>query len=340
MKNPEQQNEDMLEMLSREGVLINVSVRYWRAAKKLKPEDLGLDLQVIASDLISLGHKKLLKKDALRPFSLIESRAHALIEANTFPFLGGLGHFLPNAKLEEVTSQLDSLEREFTEARDTFVANYADVREEALTEWANVAAGLVDDPEQLLGTIHASFPRRDQMHDRFSFSTYLFQVAAPQELSLELVTAGDQLAMARARGQAAAKAAEKIREGAEGFITDCVASLRQQTAQLCDEMLKSMQTGTSGVHQRTLNRLVRFIDQFKAMNFIGDRQMEEQLDRVRREFLGQSAEEYRDDAFARQRLQSGLQDLAKTATDLAHQDSRDLVGQFGKMGQRRFHLAA
>ena len=68
--------------------------------------------------------------------------------------------------------------------------------------------------------------------------------------------------------------------------------------------------------------------------------VEEQLDQVRREFLSRSAEEYRDDAFARERLQSGLQELAKTATDLAHQDSRDLVGQFGKMGQRRFHLAA
>jgi len=281
-----------------------------------------------------------LKKDALRPFSLIESRAHALIEANTFPFLGGLGHFLPNAKLEEITSQLDALEREFTETRDTFVANYADVREEALREWTDVAASLVDDPEQLLGTIHASFPRRDQVQQRFGFSTYLFQVAAPQELSLELVAAGDQLAMARAREHAAAKAAARIREGAEGFITDCVASLRKQTAQLCEEMLKSMHSGTSGVHQRTLNRLVRFIDQFKAMNFVGDRQMEEQLDQVRREFLGQSAEEYRDDVFARQRLQTGLQDLAKTATDLAHQDSRDLVSQFGRMGHRRFHLAA
>ncbi|MBT7060821.1 MAG: DUF3150 domain-containing protein, partial [Lentisphaerae bacterium] len=41
--------------------MISVSVRYWRAAKKLTPEDLGLDQRAIASDLISLGHKKLLK---------------------------------------------------------------------------------------------------------------------------------------------------------------------------------------------------------------------------------------------------------------------------------------
>ena len=34
-------NHDLLRVLTREGVLINVSVRYWRGCKKLKPEDLG-----------------------------------------------------------------------------------------------------------------------------------------------------------------------------------------------------------------------------------------------------------------------------------------------------------
>ena len=39
---------NLLDVLTREGVLINVSVRYWRATKKLKPEDLGLDPTQVA----------------------------------------------------------------------------------------------------------------------------------------------------------------------------------------------------------------------------------------------------------------------------------------------------
>ena len=35
--------KQLLDALTREGVLINVSVRYWRATRKLKAEDLGLD---------------------------------------------------------------------------------------------------------------------------------------------------------------------------------------------------------------------------------------------------------------------------------------------------------
>ncbi len=33
----------LLDVLTREGVLVNVSVRFWRGCKKLKPEDLGLE---------------------------------------------------------------------------------------------------------------------------------------------------------------------------------------------------------------------------------------------------------------------------------------------------------
>ena len=36
-------DQSLLSVLTREGVLINVSVRFFRGCKKLKPEDIGLD---------------------------------------------------------------------------------------------------------------------------------------------------------------------------------------------------------------------------------------------------------------------------------------------------------
>ncbi len=333
-------NNQLLDVLTHEGVLINVSVRYWRATKKLKAEDLGLDPDCVSDRLISLGHKKLLPKESLQPFALIEGRAHALIEADTFVFLNGLSHFLPNAKLEEVTGRLDELRNEFELAKADFLSRYEELREQALHEWAAIAPTLVPEPERLLATIEVSFPARDRMERSFSFEVALFQIRVPERLDLTITNRIEQEEIQTARARAAEAAAEQIRRGAEAFVTDCVASLRQQTAQLCDEMLESMRTCKTGVHQKTLNRLVRFIDQFKSMNFVGDRQMEEQLERVRQEFLVRSAEEYRDDAFARSRLEQGLQGLADTARDLARQDSQALVTRFGEMGRRRFNLAA
>jgi len=68
------QNQPLLAVLTRKGVLISISVRYWRAAKKLRPEDHGLDPDDITDRLISLGHKKPPPWEALAPFAINESR--------------------------------------------------------------------------------------------------------------------------------------------------------------------------------------------------------------------------------------------------------------------------
>jgi hypothetical protein len=333
-------NGQLLDVLTREGVLINVSVRYWRATKKLNAEDLGLEAERVTERLISLGHKRLLPREALESFALIEGRAHALIESGTFPFLNGLGHFLPNTKLEEVTGRLAALEQEFQSAQRSFLGRYTELRQQALTEWTEAAKRLVSDPERLVAAIEAAFPDPDRMARQFGFSVHLFQIQAPEGMHLEMVRVGDQQQIAQARTQAALQAADQIHREVQSFVSDCVASLRQQTTQLCTEMLESMRTGKTGVHQKTLNRLVKFIDEFKQLNFAGDHQMEAELERVRQEFLNRTAEEYRDDNGAKLRLQQGLQALAQTARDLAGQDSRELVERFGNLGQRRLHLAA
>src|SRR5512135_2861432 len=105
-------------------------------------------------------------------------------------------------------------------------------------------------------------------------------------------------------------------------------------------MLESIATCETGVHQRTLNRLVKFIEQFKSMNFVNDGEMEQQLETVRKELLNRSAEEYRDSTKARNQLVAGLSQLRDTAKALANQDAAELMQRFGEMGKRKFHLAA
>jgi hypothetical protein len=332
------QENQLLDALTREGVLISVSVKYWRATKKLKAEDLGLDPESVESRLITLGHKKLIPKEALQAFALIEGRVHGLVEANSFPFLNGLAHFLPNTKLEEVTQKLRELDREFLTEKRRFLSNYSEMRKSAMIEWRAAAQKLVATPETLVATIEESFPCPERMEESFGFDTQLFQITIPEGLGMNPVTVKDQIAVMAARENAARQAAEKIGEGVEGFVADCVASLRKETAKLCEEMLSSMKGGKTGVHQKTLNRLVKFIDEFKALNFVGDSQLEDELERVKREFLSQSAEEYRDSGYARERLESGLKHLANTARDMARQDARELVENFGQLGVRRFHI--
>jgi hypothetical protein len=199
---------------------------------------------------------------------------------------------------------------------------------------------LVKDPARLVAAIEDSFPFAERMEKYFAFDINLFQIAVPERLGLELVSLEDQRQMAAARQRASDQAGAKIRGEVEKFAADCVARLRQQTAQLCGEMLRSIQTSETGVHQKTLNRLLKFIDQFKQMNFLNDTEMERQLEEARRELLSRTAEEYRDSRTARQRLAQGLSKLGDEARRLAQTDARELVQRFGEMGRRKFHLAA
>jgi hypothetical protein len=330
----------LLNVLTRSGVLINVSVRYWRGCKKLKAEDIGLEHTQVSDRLISLGHKRLLPKEATASLALIEGRAHAVIEANTFPFLNGLAHFLPNGRLEEVMGKLRDLEREFWTAKQSFLNCYASLRADASEEWRVMAQKLSPDPERVLATIEDSFPALGQMDRFFGFEIQLFQVTLPERLSIDLVSETQQREVILARQRAAQEAAAKIRRDTEIFVADCVAALREQTATLCSEMLQSINTSETGVHQKTLNRLVRFIDQFKAMNFANDSEMDAQLESVRKELLGRTAEEYRNSEFAREQLVNGLEALRNRASALARENASHLVQRFGELGKRKFNLAA
>ena len=336
-------NTDLLSALTREGVLINASVRYPRFHKKLSPADLGLSPDQVSERLMSLGHKRLLPQEALADLALVESRTHAILDKGTFPFLGGIGHFLPNAKLVDVQEQLNAQHSHFQQARENFLAAYRDLRDEALTEWEIAIrhlAGSRDEAACLYAQIAESFPRREKLADKFAFEVHLFQIAIPGDLGMELVTFAEQNEVRRARHEAAESASRQIRAGVEGFVGECITELRHQTAQLCDDMLGSMRAGkTDGVHQKTLNRLVKFIDDFKQLNFANDTAMEQQLDKVRSELLSRSAEDYRNSPVATRSLEAGLSQLRDQARELATQDARELVERFGQMGRRKLQLA-
>lgn len=329
----------LLDALTREGVLISLNIRFWRATKKLQAQDLGLDPDDVTRRLISLGHKKLLPREALGAFALIESRAHALVTENTFPFLNGLARFLPNPQLASVQQRLERLHREFEAEKTRFRERYATLREEALSEWREAARRLSRDPARIMAGIEDAYPAANRLDGYFLFAVNLFQVRAPERLEAQLIEAGDQQAIIAAREHAARQANERIEAGVDTFVRDCVADLREQTATLCDEMLESMRTGKTGVHQRTLNRLIGFIDHFKSLNFAGDRELEARLEEVRRQFLNRDAESYRDDARARRRLNRGIANLADAARELAREDTQDIVERFGQMGVRRLNLS-
>jgi len=331
------QNQSLLDAVCRRGVLVSTSVRYWRGCKRLNAEDLGLDPAQVSDRLIQLGHKRLIPRDALSAFSLIESRTHASVESASFPFLGGIARFVPNPRLAEITDRLDKLRDEFREATLDFVAGYTPLRENALAEWRDAARNLGGSGgEHLILTIEQSFPPAGEIAKRFAFETRLFQIAAPDSIRLEVAEGMEQLEIAEDRRRIADDASRRLQSDLDGFIRESVASLREETARLAGEVIATIDGSESGIHQRTLNRLTSFIESFRTLNFAGDQQLEATLERFRRELLNRSAEDYRNDSGARNSLNEGLARLRQTAVQLAAGDAREVVSRFGQLGNRRF----
>ena len=214
-----------------------------------------------------------------------------------------------------------------------------ELRSAALVRWEDAAHSLVDDPEMLLAKIGDAFPPVEAMDRYFSYTISMFQLSVPDVPQLDLIEAGTRQELLDVRRQAATEARFAIQNSCQDFIADSVATLRQETAKLCSQMLGTI-SSTDNVHQKTLNRLMKFIDQFKQLNFANDAEMAEQLDAVRKEFLGRTAEEYRNSGTARDQLVNGLSQLRDKANDLAQQDATELVQSFGQMGRRKFTLAA
>ena len=329
----------MLEAITRQGVLYAASVRYWRGCKQLKAEDLGIDPSHVDERLIRLGHKRLVPKEALAPFALIEGRVHAAIEAASFPFLGGIARFVPNTRLEEVTRGIEKLRDEFRDATLAFVADYSPMRENALNEWREAARHLNGSAARLLATIEASFPPAGEIAAKFNFETRVFQVAVPDSLRLEVASSVEQQTIMDARRRVAEDATRRMQADLDGFVRESVTALREEAARIAGEVLATIDSSENGVHQRTLNRLTTFIDQFKTLNFAADTQLEATLERFRRDILSRSAEDYRNNPGAMGNLTEGLSRLRESAVQLAANDARDVVARFGQLGVRKFAIA-
>ena len=149
----------------------------------------------------------------------------------------------------------------------------------------------------------------------------------------------DQLETADQRRRIAEEAGRRLQADLDSFIRESVAALREEAGRLAGEVLETLDHSTVVVHQRTLDRLTDFIGRFRSLNFAGDAQLEQTLERFRQELLTRSAEDYRNDRSAMSALTQGPTRLRENAVQLARSDARDIIARFGRMGGRRLAVA-
>jgi len=335
----QRQQQSLLDVISQDGVFLALHVGYWRGTAELRREELGLSKTVDNTELLSLGRKYLVPKQIMRRFGQLEKQARAALNRRTWPFFGGTCRYAPNRSLPEILRELDAFKAEFNDEAERLITAWPALRAEAMEQWGAQARKMSDeldiDSAQLIAAVNGKLPlTTDKMRRRFFYNYDVFSVAFPDGTVPQAVQ-GQAVIEARARAVNDAKG--YIRESANNFVSECVQTLRQETVQLCDEVLHS--THARGrVHGKTVSRLVKFLDRFRMMNFANDTEMAQVLESAITELSAFAPGANRKGKQAFNSFNEGVAALRRHAIALAERDPSEVVTSFAEGEHRPLNL--
>ena len=106
-------------------LVVAPDIRIWTAQTKLRADDFADDAKDLLppSDLASLGTKRLIDAEKLRPFAKYKSRVVSLLSRRGIPFMPG-SWLIPNEFSGEIDKAMESLRSEFTTAKAAFLSEY------------------------------------------------------------------------------------------------------------------------------------------------------------------------------------------------------------------------
>jgi hypothetical protein len=268
------------------GQLCDVHISYWTGLRKLTPGDLGLDADDCPEDLVSLGRKRLLPKEALAEFKKVDATARKIISPPhgfKFPATSS-AYFIPVARIPTIQTRLIECKARFIEALREFQDIYPAERRKMMAQWANhlwnraVQSIHVDNQESwvqaALERIDALYPTQDNVVESFQFRWDWFRIAFPDGDSFPIALEQDQV-----RGEMMAKYRQYADRRIQAFLENIVRSLRVAATEICAKWAESIEAGKP-IHHMRLRELHEFVARFRDMNFVQDRVLESQLNEL------------------------------------------------------------
>jgi hypothetical protein len=111
--------------LMREGVVVKLHIRRWRAKARLDLADLGLPSEAddLIGDLLNLGDKRLLPQELAKQLEAIESAGRKCLERNGYTTFWGT--FVPASNFDAWKAENDNQKARYLAARDEINQSYA-----------------------------------------------------------------------------------------------------------------------------------------------------------------------------------------------------------------------
>jgi len=327
--------------------LVQHSVRYPNPQMPNRPEFFGLPENSENKKIRSLGRMKLFpeevqaevfgddaKDSPLQKLALIRSRLQGFINTFTIPFANGLANAMPDSKLPAFSALVGQWQKEFNEARSQYLNSYDDLQEESITFWRKHAELYKVTPQQMEDAIRGFFDPIEKFEDKFLFQVLHFNVTTPADIAKEGIPTAEQEAIYEARQKVAQESAAKLREARDQFIVDAVTEMRERATKTFNELKLSVEEDKW--NQKSINSVLKFIDQFKDMNFFDDKELEAFLEQQRTMF-SQTAKDIKADKSGNMTagLQKNIDEAIGKLKEMAAADKQEVIKKFQKLGSSR-----
>lgn len=261
------------------------------------------------------------------------------MEVNSFHFPIGNARFVPKKKFVEVHKDLNELKATYMALVDKLIENYEAHKLQMVPIYMEAAetAFLKSQPEQKEFSIEGlenekqefinNFMKRIQDHypdaitlrEKFDLYWDVFQVSMPEmeEADAQNLEAAE---LAKIEYQ------KQVQQKMAGFVDDVVTSLRSQATELCSKMAQSLKEGKV-IHSKSIQSLKDYIENFKSLNFVGDKVVEEQLDTFKKEFLDiHDAKTINESTDLKEELGRKIHEIVEIAGSVS--DISEITGQY------------
>jgi hypothetical protein len=303
-----------------DGKLVNLHIAMWGMSYSLTEDDIKLDKRL--PEVIKLGKKMLIQPSVYNGFRNLQNRARNYLYGHSFSFpLVPQAHFVPRGKYLEVNNKLNEYKKEFLNLREEFINKYPDYKQAALDFYAQHS-------DQLnIESIEALYPDIAFISDKFSFEIVSFEIKLPTEFSgIDIHTEmAREIAADVAKRETAEEYQAEYKNQLEThmgkinqFVGEVIDTLRSKVIEHCSIVLKKIKKKDI-VTDASVKMLMNHINEFRGLNFIEDKAIENELAKV--EKLLVSGNDFSKDKDAVKELQTclnGVIDEANNMSDVAN----------------------
>ena len=299
--------------LMQKGLIIQLSIKRWRATARLTPDDLGIkfidaDSLDFSKRYLYLGMQLLLPPEVLKDFVQIEQRGRILLK--TMSFDTPWGRFVPESALDEWERQNELIRNDFMSAARMFGDRYNEIVDRVREDyklfgkdvWArlypqNANGATVSFIEHFAQKAVEKIPPREDIVRSFSYNYVCFEVPMPSFVQADVARANglkraDDLAeedvsiQKETKKRLAKVYIEKKEEFLDGFLESTVEQFRGEIAKLCFAVLESLgknKKKNGSITEGQQKKITNMIKKIKQLNFYDDKAISELMGDLEKE---------------------------------------------------------